>query len=238
MGSRASPARFRRRAQSKARDPVWVWRGFPGEERCPHLEAPPPELARDRTPSATPDPNNNAWDAILTAARCLCAGAYQTDDVRAAVLVYNPSESHADNVFQSDGVRPRRSIDGEHTLRDGWHRRRCGSPPSSPNSDSPTSGAVKSRASASTAAASSNRAYAQAGVTLPRTTFGQIDVGVPVAVDQLRPCDRQLNRRDGPRRHLCRRRLSHRRPPRRRRRQRALRSSPRRFQAARRIVGM
>jgi cell wall-associated NlpC family hydrolase len=149
-------------------------------------------LAPDRPPGATPNPNN-AWDAIFTAARYLCGGADQIDDMRAAVLRYNHSDTYASNVLTKAT---------EYGL---------GGPPADATSGAPGVGDAAVAAALTqlgvpyvwggkTAGAGFDCsglvqwAYAQAGVTLPRTTFGQIAVGVPVAVDQLRPGDLVFSR--------------------------------------------
>ncbi len=145
-------------------------------------------LAPDRPPGATPDPNN-AWDAIFTAARYLCGGADELDDIRAAILRYNRSDAYVDDVVQKAT---------EYGL-------------GGPSPDAPSRGAAGAGGAAVAAALTQlgvpylwggttpgvgldcsglvQWAYAQAGVTLPRTTAGQINAGVPVAVDQLRPGD-------------------------------------------------
>lgn len=55
-------------------------------------------VAPNRPPNAVPDPNN-AWDAIHSAARYLCAGADRLDDLQAAVLRYNHSVEYVEGVF-------------------------------------------------------------------------------------------------------------------------------------------
>lgn len=145
-------------------------------------------LAPDRPPGSAPDPNN-AWDAIFTAARYLCGGADQLDDIRTAILRYNRSSVYVDDVLQKAS---------EYGL-------------GGPSGDAPTGGAVGAGDAAVAAALTQldvpyvwggttpgvgldcsglvQWAYAQAGVTLPRTTAGQINSGVAVSIDELRPGD-------------------------------------------------
>lgn len=145
-------------------------------------------VAPDRPPGVSPDPNN-AWDAIFTAARYLCGGANHLDDIRAAILRYNHSDAYAEQVL---GKATEYGLGGPGS------------------SASPAGGAGAGDAAVAAALTQLGVpyvwggetpgagfdcsglvqwAYAQAGVTLPRTTFGQIDVGTPVALDQLRPGD-------------------------------------------------
>ena len=145
-------------------------------------------VAPDRPPAATPDPNN-AWDAIFTAAHYLCGGADHLDDVRAAILRYNHSDVYAAQVLEKatqyglGGTAPSATPAGPAGAGDAavaaaltqlgvpyvWGGETAGR-------GFDCSGLVQ-------------WAYAQAGVAVPRTTFGQIDIGVPVPLDQLRPGD-------------------------------------------------
>jgi cell wall-associated NlpC family hydrolase len=150
-------------------------------------------LAPDRPPGAAPDANN-AWDAIFTAARYLCAGADHLDDVRSAILRYNHSDAYANQVLEKAA---------QYGL-------------GGPASSAPPTGAAGAGDAAVAAALTQlgvpyvwggetpgvgfdcsglvQWAFAQAGVSLPRTTFGQIDVGIPVPLDQLRPGDLVFSR--------------------------------------------
>lgn len=150
-------------------------------------------LAPDRPPGATPDPNN-AWDAIFTAARYLCSGADHLDDVRASILRYNRSDAYADQVLDKayeyglggpsgSGVPLGGAGTGDAAVAAALTQ--LGVPyvwgGATPGVGFDCSGLVQ-------------WAYAQAGVPLPRTTFGQIDVGVPVSIDHLRPGDLVFSR--------------------------------------------
>jgi cell wall-associated NlpC family hydrolase len=145
-------------------------------------------VAPDRPPGATPDPNN-AWDAIFTAARYLCGGDDHLDDVRSGILRYNHSDAYADQVLEkaaqyglggpaSSAPPPGGAGTGEAAVAAALTQ--LGVPyvwgGETPGVGFDCSGLVQ-------------WAYAQAGVTLPRTTFGQIDVGVAVPLDELRPGD-------------------------------------------------
>lgn len=55
-------------------------------------------VAPNRPPNAEPDPNN-AWDAIYSAARYLCAGTNRLDNIHDAVLRYNHSEGYVQVVL-------------------------------------------------------------------------------------------------------------------------------------------
>jgi|SRR5581483_4990495 len=154
-------------------------------------------LAPDRPPGTAPDVNN-AWDAIFTAARYLCAGANQLDDVRAAVRRYNHSDAYVDEVMAKAAAY------------------------GSGNRSPVTIALVTGSADAVIAAAMSQLgvpyvwggerpgvgfdcsglvqwAYARAGIALPRTTQQQVLVGMPVAVDDVQPGDLVFTRsyRDG-----------------------------------------
>lgn len=150
-------------------------------------------VAPDRPPGAAPDPNN-AWDAIFTAARYLCAGADHLTDVRAAVLRYNHSDAYADQVLEkatqyglggpaSSAPLPGGAGTGEAAVAAAFTQLGVpyvwGGETAGVGFD--CSGLVQ-------------WAYAQAGVSLPRTTFGQVDVGIPVPLDQLRPGDLVFSR--------------------------------------------
>jgi cell wall-associated NlpC family hydrolase len=144
-------------------------------------------VAPDRPPGAVADPNN-AWDAIYTAAAYLCAGEPRLDDLRAAVLRYNHSDAYADEVLAKAvdyglGSGPPQGEllaegAGEGAVRAALTQ--LGVPyvwgGETPGVGFDCSGLVQ-------------WAYAQIGVQLPRTTTGQIAVGIPVEVDELRPGD-------------------------------------------------
>jgi cell wall-associated NlpC family hydrolase len=144
-------------------------------------------FAPDRPPGVAPDVNN-AWDAIFTAARYLCGGANQLDDVRAAVRRYNHSDAYVNEVMTKAvayGAGNRSPV---------------------------TNALVTGSADAVIAAAMSQLgvpygwggeapgvgfdcsglvqwAYVQAGIALPRTTQQQVLAGMPVAVENIQPGD-------------------------------------------------
>lgn len=154
-------------------------------------------LAPDRPPGASPDVHN-AWDAVYSAARYLCGGRDQLDDVKAALRRYNNSDAYVKEVMTKAGTYGLGS----------------GSPVTNP--------LVTGSADAVIAAAMTQFgvpyvwgaetpgvgfdcsgliqwAYAQAGVSLPRTTQQQILAGIPVALEDVRPGDLVFSRsvRDG-----------------------------------------
>ncbi len=55
-------------------------------------------LAPGRRPGSTPSPHN-AWDAIWSAAALLCGSDGRIGDLRAAILTYNHSNRHVDQVL-------------------------------------------------------------------------------------------------------------------------------------------
>lgn len=144
-------------------------------------------LAPDRPPDATADANN-AWDAIFTAARYLCGSEDRLTDLHSAVLRYNRSEDYWQTVVDKAtdyGYGTGIPLGG--TLAGGSGEAavlaaltQLGVPyawgGTIPGVGFDCSGLVQ-------------WAYAQIGVTLPRTTQEQIMVGIPVTVDQLRPGD-------------------------------------------------
>jgi hypothetical protein len=144
-------------------------------------------VAPDRPPGAVADPNN-AWDAIYSAARYLCGGADRLDDLHAAVLRYNNSESYYRTVIDKAtvyGLGGGLATDG--TLASGSGEAavaaaltQLGVPyvwgGSTPGVGFDCSGLVQ-------------WAYAQIGISLPRVTFDQVLVGVAVDINDLRPGD-------------------------------------------------
>lgn len=144
-------------------------------------------VAPDRPPGASPDVNN-AWDAIYTAARYLCAGQEHLDDVRAAVLRYNHSEAYADEVLTKaldyglDSRSPVTNdlVTGSADAVVAAAMTQLGVPyvwgGESPGVGFDCSGLVQ-------------WAYAQAAVEVPRTTQQQVLAGAPVSLDELRPGD-------------------------------------------------
>jgi len=144
-------------------------------------------VAPDRPPEAVPDPNN-AWAAIYSAAHYLCTGHDRLDDIHAAVLRYNHSETYYKAVLAkaiaygygaglpTDG--PVGNGSGEAVVAAAMTQ--LGVPyvwgGTTPGVGLDCSGLVQ-------------WAYAQIGIHLPRTTQEQVTVGVAVTVDQLRPGD-------------------------------------------------
>ena len=144
-------------------------------------------LAPDRPPGTPPDVNN-AWDAIYSAARYLCNGQPQLDDVEQAVRRYNHSDVYVHDVMTKASA---------YGLGSG----------------SPVTNALVTGSPDSVIAAAMTQlgvpyvwggetpgvgfdcsglvqwAYAEVGVALPRTTQQQLLVGVPVSLDALRPAD-------------------------------------------------
>ena len=144
-------------------------------------------LAPDRPPDATADANN-AWDAIFTAARYLCGIDGRLTDLHAAVLRYNHSEDYWQAVLAKAtdygyGTGP--PLGGTLAAGSGEAAvvaalTQVGVPyvwgGTSPGVGFDCSGLVQ-------------WAYAQTGVSLPRTTQEQVMVGIPITVDELRPGD-------------------------------------------------
>jgi len=143
-------------------------------------------LAPDR-PDTAPDANN-AWDAIFTAARYLCGSEEQVTDLHPAVLRYNHSEDYWQSVLSKAtayGYGTGLPLGG--TLAGGSGEAavlaaltQLGVPyvwgGTTPGVGFDCSGLVQ-------------WAYAQIGVTLPRTTQEQVMVGIAITVEQLRPGD-------------------------------------------------
>ncbi|MBA3653982.1 MAG: C40 family peptidase [Actinobacteria bacterium] len=145
-------------------------------------------LAPDRPPDAAPNVQN-AWDSIYSAAAYLCGGASTIDDVHAAVLRYNHSETYVSQVMAKAtdyGLGSDQAFDG-NTFSGSGDRvvaaamTQLGVPyqwgGETPGVGFDCSGLVQ-------------WSYRQIGVSLPRTTREQILVGVPVTdVADLRPGD-------------------------------------------------
>jgi cell wall-associated NlpC family hydrolase len=144
-------------------------------------------VASDRPPGALPDPQN-AWDAIYSAAAYLCAGQAAIDDVDAAVRRYNHSDQYVDDVLRkaTEYGLGRGAVVGSDLVPGSGEAvvaaalTQLGVPykwgGSTPGVGFDCSGLVQ-------------WAYAQIGISLPRTTGQQVSVGVAVGVDELRPGD-------------------------------------------------
>ncbi len=145
-------------------------------------------VSPERPPTATPDVHN-AWDAIYSAALYLCGGRSQLDDLHAAVLRYNRSEEYFRQVMakaEAYGVGADDPLAGETFAGSGEAAvaaamTQLGVPyvwgGMTPGVGFDCSGLVQ-------------WAFAQAGVTLPRTTQQQVLVGVDVTdLAELRPGD-------------------------------------------------
>ena len=141
-------------------------------------------VAPDRPPGVAADPQN-AWDAIFTAAAYLCAGRPEVGDVDAAIRTYNHSDAYVRAVREraaAYGLGSGAAIGGDVAAGSGeaavaaamtqlgvhyqWGA-------SSPEDGFDCSGLVQ-------------WAYAQIGVSLPRTTQGQVSAGVAVDPSDLR----------------------------------------------------
>jgi cell wall-associated NlpC family hydrolase len=154
-------------------------------------------LAPDRPPASPPDVNN-AWDATFTAARYLCGGAGELDDVRAAVGRYNHSDAYVDEVmtkavaygFGNRSPVTNDLVTGSANAVIAAAMTQLGVPyvwgGETPGVGFDCSGLVQ-------------WAYAQAGIALPRTTQQQVLAGMPVAVEDIQPGDLVFTRsyRDG-----------------------------------------
>jgi len=154
-------------------------------------------LAPDRPPGASPD-IHNAWDAIYSAARYLCGGGDRLDDLSMALRRYNRSDAYVEEVMTKaeayglGGGSPVTNplVTGSPHLAITAAMTQLGVPyvwgGETPGVGFDCSGLVQ-------------WAYAQAGISLPRTTQQQILAGVPVSLDDLRPGDLVFSRsvRDG-----------------------------------------
>ena len=150
-------------------------------------------LAPGRPPGAVPSAHN-AWDAIHAAAAKLCADADGSSDLSTAIYAYNRSDAYVDAVlakavaygmgqaggpvaglFTGSGTMVAGSGDAVVVAA----MRALGTPyvwgGESPGGFD-CSGLVQ-------------WAYAQTGVRVPRTTREQINIGIPVGVNDLRPGD-------------------------------------------------
>jgi len=143
-------------------------------------------VAPGRPAGAVADPHN-AWDAIHTAARYLCSGDAHIEDLVAALWRYNRSTEYAEDVlakaaeYQSLGTvaggGSGAAVVAHAQSMVGVPYRWGGSDPSGFD----CSGLVW-------------WAYQHAGVTVPRTTRGQVQAGRAVGVDDLRPGDLLFSR--------------------------------------------
>lgn len=154
-------------------------------------------LAPDRPPDAQPDVNN-AWDAIYSAARYLCGGRDELADVKAALRRYNRSDAYvADVMTKAEAYGLGRGSPVTDSLVTGSAdaviaaaMTQLGVPyvwgAETPGVGFDCSGLIQ-------------WAYAQAGVSLPRTTQQQILAGMPVSIEDVRPGDLVFSRsvRDG-----------------------------------------
>jgi cell wall-associated NlpC family hydrolase len=150
-------------------------------------------LAAGRPSDARPSPQN-AWDAIFTAAVYLCGGQPQLHDLRAAIDAYAGSTDYYPHVIA-------KAVEYGLTLGSGTNTgngaaavaaatRELGVPyvygAASPGVGFDCSGLVV-------------WAYAQVGVRLPRVTYDQVRVGIPVgSVAAVAPGDLIFTRGDVP----------------------------------------
>jgi cell wall-associated NlpC family hydrolase len=145
-------------------------------------------LAPDRPPGAMPD-LQNAWDAIYSAAAKLCGGQPNVGDIHDALFAYNRSEAYVDAVLAKAGTyglgasgdsAGGATVSGSGAAVVAAAMSMIGTPyvwgGSSPSTGFDCSGLVQ-------------WAYGQIGVSLPRTTFGQVSTGVAVQLDDLAPGD-------------------------------------------------
>lgn len=149
-------------------------------------------LAPECPPGASPDVNN-AWDAIYSAARYLCGGRDQLDDVRAALLRYNRSGAYVEQVMTraaayglgSGSPVTNALVTGSPDAVIAAAMTQLGVPyiwgAETPGVGFDCSGLVQ-------------WAYAQTGIALPRTTQQQVLEGVPVSLDDVRPGDLVFSR--------------------------------------------
>ena len=135
---------------------------------------------------------DNAYDSIYSAAAYLCGGANRLTDLNAAILRYNHSAAYVRTVLTKAteyglGAAPRDSSVGAAAVAAAMQE--LGVPyvygGESPETGFDCSGLVQ-------------WAYAKVGVELPRVTFDQVRVGVPVAVNDLQPGDLIFTRGGSP----------------------------------------
>jgi cell wall-associated NlpC family hydrolase len=150
------------------------------------------KIAPDRPPGTRPD-IENAWDAIYSAAAKLCGGQPTLTDLHAAILGYNNSEAYYEQVMTtaasyglgSPGTTGTALAAGSGEAAVAAAMTQLGVPyvwgGESPGRAFDCSGLVQ-------------WAYAQIGVSLPRTTFAQAQVGVSVSINDLQPGDLLLSR--------------------------------------------
>ncbi len=149
-------------------------------------------VAPDRPPAARPDPQN-AWDAIYSAAAYLCAGQAAIDDLDAAIRRYNHSDRYVADVRAKAaeyGHGQGSALGGTLAAGSGEAvvaaaMTQLGVPyewgGTTPGVGFDCSGLVQ-------------WAFAQVGITLPRTTGEQVAVGIEVSVGDLRPGDLVFSR--------------------------------------------
>jgi len=148
-------------------------------------------VAPDRPPGALPD-IQNAWDSIYSAAAKLCGGQPTMGDLHSAILAYNDSEAYYQQVMATavqyglgaSGGPPGQLVPGSGEAAVAAAMTQIGVPyvwgAEKPGVGFDCSGLVQ-------------WAYAQIGVSLPRTTFAQAEVGVAVSIDDLQPGDLLLS---------------------------------------------
>lgn len=148
-------------------------------------------LASGRPAGAVPSPHN-AWDAIHSAALLLCGGRPEVGDLEAAVYAYNHSQAYVDQVLAtatayglgaSVTAASTGTASGDAVVAAAMSA--LGVPyvwgGASPETGFDCSGLVQ-------------WAYAQVGITLPRTTSEQIGVGVAVGDNELQLGDLLFSR--------------------------------------------
>ena len=149
-------------------------------------------LAPGRPAGTAPSPDN-AWDAIHTAARKLCADAGPDADLADALFAYNRSQAYVEAVFARAAAYGLYAAPAADTTARVVAIRGAtvpGSPDriiaagmsvlgvpyvwggTSPVTGFDCSGLVQ-------------WAYAQAGIAVPRTTADQINIGIPVSINEL-----------------------------------------------------
>lgn len=147
-------------------------------------------LAPGRPAGAVPSPHN-AWDAIHTAARYLCADQPAIADLEAALLRYNRDARYVADVLAKAGTYTHPG--GAAGVEVVAHARRM------VGVDYVWGGATPDAFDCSGLVW---WAYQQVGIDLPRTTAGQIHAGRPVDVAELQPGDLVFTRGGRPVRDL------------------------------------